>query len=373
MKKHYWFSAAILLLTMLLLLSGCGSVTQFLDENFPENISAEKDSQDSALPDREGRTYVVLVTTQLESDGALSTVSLVTFQPATESIHWLELPAALFVRSAGNTLEGSYQRAYQSEISQNSGTGVSATKAGVATVRALLETGLSIPIDYSINLDKEQFSALTATLQGIPMMLYEPLGGLEAGLHHLSGDSAISFMTYNQYSEPTDGQLAARRSLIAALRQRAAEILDMQKLSIHAMEIRSEMTTDIPNKDGQDMFFLRRFLTAKNEDFTLTHVGTQSVFYQNARYRVLIKENLRQQINEQMCVYEKELDAELLDRSSIFLDPSSRVMQTVYASAPALPPLYTLASILTPEAEEEAPPESSEAPSTEATPATGEE
>ena len=121
------------------------------------------------------------------------------------------------------------------------------------------------------------------------------------------------------------------------------------------------------------MFFLRRFLTAKNEDFTLTYVNTQSVFYQSARYHVLIKESVRRQINEQMCVYEQELDAELLDRSSIFLDPSSRVMQTVYASAPELPPLYTLASILTPEAEEEEPPESGDAPSTQEAAATGEE
>lgn len=375
MMKKNLLSAVALLLSALLLLSGCGAVTDALDEHFPEDPTLQEDDQNTdPLPDREGRTYVVLLTTQLESNSALSTVSLLTFQTAKESIHWLEFPAALYIRSAGNTLEGSFQRAYQTELTNESGTGVSATNAGISAVRSLLETGLSIPIDYSINLDKEQFTALCATLQDIPMTLYESLGGLEAGEHILSAQDAISFLTYNQYSEPTEGQLAARRCLIAALRKRAVEMLDKEKLSLHAMEIRGEMTTDIPTKGGEDVFFLRRFLTAKNDDVTLTHISTQSVFYHNARYRVLSKENTRLQINEQMCVYKKDLSASQFDPSGVFWDPSSRVMQTVYSSAPMLPELYTLTAILEPKQEEpETLPDSSDAPSTGNAPASGEQ
>ena len=372
MKKHYLFGTVAILLAMLLLLSGCGAVTEVLDEHFPEEALPEEDQTAGPLPDREGRTYVVLLTTQLESDGMLSTVSLLTFQTAEESIHWLALPSALYIRSAGNTLEGSYQRAYQTELSKESGTGVSATQAGVQTVRELLETGLAIPIDYSINLDKEQFGALLSTLQELPMTLYEASGGLEAGEYTLSAQDAISFLRYDQYDEPTDGQLTARRYLTAALRQRAVEMLDMDKLSLHAMELRGEMTTDIPSDSGQDVFFLRRFLTAKNDDFALTYVGTQSVFYHNARYRVLSKENTRRQINEQMCVYEKDLGEAHFDPSGVFWDPSSRVMQTVYSSAPMMPALYTLTAILEPPSEPETAPTTSDAPPTEDAPASGE-
>ncbi|MBQ8382964.1 MAG: hypothetical protein IJX47_07165 [Clostridia bacterium] len=365
MMKKYLFGAVALLLANLLLLSGCGKVTEVLDEHFPEeSVTEDADPLIDPLPDRVGRTYVILLTTELESDSALSTVSLLTFDTADESIHWLELPSALYVRAAGNTLDGVFGRAYQTELASESGTSVSAANAAVSAVRSLLEKGFSITVDYSVNLDREQFTDFVGTLGGVPLTLSQTLGGLDAGEYTLNAQNAISFLTYDQYNDPTEGQFSARRAFTAALRQRAVEKLALDQLSLYTMELRGEMTTDIPSTGGQDMFFLRRFLVTDNDDFTVTNISTQSVYYNNARYRVLVKDNTLRQLNQQMRVYQKDVETAQFDPSGVFVDPSNQIMQSVYASSTALPTVYTLTALLRVEedTETDAPPASSDVP-----------
>lgn len=354
MMKRYFFGALALALASLLTLFGCGRVTEALDQHFPEaSVTEEAESLSDPLPDRTGRTYVVLLTTQLESDDSLSTVSLLTFRTADEAIHWLELPTALYVRAAGNTLDGSFARAYQSELSKESGTTVSATAAAVEAVRDLLETGFSITIDFSVNFDNRQFASFVQTLQNVPVNLPVAMGGLSAGQHTLDSSRAVAFLLYDEYNDPAEGQFEARRYLIASLRRQACQVLSLDQLSLIAMDLRSQMTTDIPSAGGQDMFFLRHFLKTSDDAFTVTNISTQSVYSNGAQYRVLIKDNTRRQVNQQMCVYPDELTAEQFDPSGVFVDPANQIMQTVYASSSALPKVYTLTELLTVESDAE--------------------
>ncbi len=367
MMKKYLLAAVALLMVAALLLAGCGRVTDALDRHFPEAPATEEDKPISTpLPDRTGRTYTVLLTTQLTTDDALTTVSMLTFQTADESIHWLELPADLYVRVAGNTLAGCYRRAYQTELSSPTGTGVSATQAGIEAVRDLLNTGYSIQIDYTVNLDREQFADLFGTLGNLPMTLYRPLGGLTAGEYTLTAQKAISYLTYADYNDGTQGQFEARMQLVAALRGQFVRVVRPDQLSLITAEIRAAMTTDIPGAEGEDMFFLRRFITAKEENFTVTHISTQSVYHNGERYRVMLKENALRQLNEQMEIYQKDLTAAQFDPSGVFVDPSSQIMQSVYASKTTLPGLYTLTELLAPPPEPapETDPASSDAPQT---------
>lgn len=348
MMKHYFFGVLVLVLAALLMLSGCGRVAAALDQHFPE-ASVTEDTQplEDPLPDRVGRTYVILLTTQLTADDALSTVSLLTFQTADQSIHWLELPAALYVRAAGNTLGGSFTRAYQSELAKESGTSVSATNAAVAAVRNLLNTGFSISIDFSVNFDREQFAAFLKTLGNVPVNLPSAMGGLKAGSHTLNASDAADFLLYDRYNDPVEGQFEARRYFVASLRQQACKTLNLDQLSLVAMDLRGKMTTDIPNQGGQDMFFLRHFLKTESNMFTVTNISTQSVYYHGAEYRVLLKDNTRRQLNLQMQLYEEELTAEQFDPSGVFVDPSNQIMHTVYNSASVLPRVYSLTELLT--------------------------
>ncbi|MBQ7355368.1 MAG: hypothetical protein IJW62_07610 [Clostridia bacterium] len=348
MMKHYLCGVLALLLASLLMLSGCGRVTATLDQHFPEASETEDTRPlETPLPDRIGRTYVVLLTTQLSADDALSTVSLLTFQTADQSIHWLELPTALYVRSAGNTLGGSFNRAYQSELAKESGTAVSATNAAVNAVRNLLNTGFSISIDFSVNFDGEQFAAFLRMLQNVPVTLPTAMGGLKAGAHTLDASDAVEFLLYDRYNDPAEGQFEARRYFVAALRQQACKSLSLDQLSLIAMDLRGQMTTDIPSQGGQDMFFLRHFLKTENNRFTVTNISTQNVYSHGAEYRVLVKDNTRRQLNLQMQLYEEELTAEQFDPTGVFVDPSNQIMHTVYNSASVLPRVYSLTELLT--------------------------
>lgn len=336
------------LLAFLLTLTGCARVTEELDQRFPQESAVEGDDTvvEDPLPDRVGRTYTVLLTTQLKDAETLTGVSLLTFRTAEGSVHWLELPAELFVHASGNSLQGHYANAYRLEMAKESGTTVSALDAGIAALRKLLSTGFNIPIDYSVNLDADQFADLMKSVGNVPITLSEGLGGLAAGDHTLTASAAVDFLTYNRYPDPAAGQLNAHIQFAAAFWQQARTVITAENLSLYSMELRSQMTTDIPNTGGEDMFFLRRFLRAGVEAFTITHATTQSVYYSGTQCRVLVKENALRQLNEQMLVYEDELTDAQFDPSGVFVDFSNDLVETVYTTATPLPTLYTMAELL---------------------------
>ncbi len=337
------------LLALILLCTGCGKVTAFLDQKFPEATTTAPGpiSPEDTMPDRVGRTYVILLTTQLASADSLSHVSLLTFHTADESVHWLQLPAALYIRTDGNTLAGCYQSAYRAELGREGATSTSASAAAVAALRRLLSTGLSLPIDFSINLDPQQFTDFVTTLGDIPLHLSQSMGGLEAGDHQLNAAEAVAFLQYAGYKDAAEGQYGARRQFAAALWERAVRVITKDKLSLYTMELRGELTTDLPAEGGQDMFFLRRFITAKAEQFRITNVSTQNVYAAGTRCRVLIKDNTLRQLNSQMKVYQEDLEAPQFDSSGLFADFSDPIMQTVYTSSTVLPSLYTFKELLT--------------------------
>lgn len=368
MMRKYLSSAVAFLLAALLLLTGCDAVTKELDQRFPEASVTEKvDLLETALPDRTGRTYVILLTTQVESADTLSGISLLTFQTVDEAVHWLELPADLYVRTADRTLGDSFRNAYLGELAKESGTTVSATAAGIDALRSLLSTGFCVPIDYSVNFDPEQFADFLRTIENVPITLPEDLGGLQAGDHTLTPAKAAEFLTYDDYTDPTEGQFEARKRFAAALWQQVCKVITTDNLSLYSMELRGQMSTDIPNAGGEDMFFLRRFIRAKGDAFHVTHISTQSVVANGKQYRVLIKDNALRQLNRQMLVYQEEIAAEQFDPSAVFVDHSNQVMKAVYLSSTVLPPLYSMNELLgiVPET-----PETEEAPATE--PATNE-
>lgn len=347
MKKS--FSAIIAgLLAILFLFTGCARVIDELDQRFPEESAVEKVDPvvEDTLPDRVGRTYTVLLTTQLEAAETLTGVSLLTFHTAEGSVHWLELPVSLFIHASGSSLQGHYGNAYRAELMKESGTSVSAMKAGVDALRKLLSTGFNIPVDYSVNLDAEQFADLVQTIGNIPMTLSMDMGGLAVGTHTLTANAATAFLAYTKYEDPVNDKLSAHLQFASAFWQQARTVITAENLSLYSMEIRGMMTTDIPNTGGEDMFFLRKFLRAEPNAFALTHVTTKSVYYSGTQCHVLVKNNALQQLNEQMLVYEDALSTEQFDPSGVFVDFANQMVATVYTTSTPLPTLHTMAKLL---------------------------
>lgn len=336
------------LLALVLVFTGCDRVTQELDQRFPETSEVEKDDPvvEDPLPERVRRTYTVLLTTQLEKEETLSGVSLLTFHTADDSLHWLELPPDLLIHATGNNLQGHFANAYRVEMVKESGTEASALRAGADALRKLISTGFNMPIDYWVNLDGEQLSDLVKKVGAIPMTLTEGMGGLAPGEYTLDAKAAMDFLTYTKYSDPATGKLNAHIQFAASFWQQARTVITADNLSLFSMEIRSMMTTDIPNTGGEDMFFLRKFLRAEPNAFAITHVTSQSVFYNGTQCRVLVKANALRQLNEQMMVYEDALTVAQFDPRGVFVDYANQMVATVYTTTALLPPLHTMEELL---------------------------
>lgn len=340
--------AALLMLLCLLPLAGCARIEDELDQRFPEPPAQEETPAqvEDELPGRTKRTYTVLLTTQLKNSDRLTGISLLTLHTADGKIHWLEIPVDLFVHAAGDSLQGHYANAYRMELVKEGSTSLAATKAGVAAIRDILRIGFQVSIDYSVNLDDGQFSDLVKVVGNVPMSLSESIGGLGAGDHTLGASAAMDFLTYDRYKDPIEGQLTAHIHFAAAFWQQMRTKVTVENLSLFSVEVRGMMTTDIPSTGGEDIFFLRKFLRAEPADFAITHLSTQSVFFNGKQMVVMLKANALRQLNEQMLVYEEELASQQFDPSGVFVDHANQMVATVYNNAAPLPTLHTMAELL---------------------------
>ena len=119
-----------------------------------------------------------------------------------------------------------------------------------------------------------------------------------------------------------------------------------ENLSLFSMEARGMMTTDIPNTGGEDIFFLRKFLRTEPADFAITYLTAQKIYFNGKQTLVMLKENARRQLNEQMLVYEEALSDPQFDPSGVFVDHANQMVAAVYTSSAPLPTLHTMAVLL---------------------------
>lgn len=347
MKKSLSAFFAVILACMVIF-TGCGKVTEKLDELFPEETNrsdAVEDPQKLSLPNRVGRTYTVLLTVQADREDELTTVSLLTFHTEEKSVHWLQLPNNLFVNTAGTTLAGVFSDAYQAELALESATADTAAIKGVEAIRVLLTQGYTVPIDYYVNFAPDQLSSLITALQGIPIHLPFEIGSLSVGDQVLNGDGVRQYLTSNEFADATEGLMAARKYFASALWERAREIITPENLSLYSADLRGRMTTNIPYTGGEDIFFWRRFLQADPEEIRITHASSQIVMHSGRQCSVLMRANALRQLNEQMGIYEDALEEGQFDPSALFVDGSSQLVLTVYYSSATLPRLYSMAEL----------------------------
>lgn len=344
MKKTLLVCLSLLLIAAVL--SGCAEVTKKLDQIFPENseVTTVTDDPDAIpMPERTGRVYTVLVATRAETDLSMTTLSLLTFDTAVKSVHWLQMPTNLFVHTADTTLDGVFSSTYRNQLATPGNSEAESTHVAMQAVRDLLSKGMNIPIDYYVSFDPDQLASLVTTLQGIPVALNTPTGGFGEGEIKMEAKDVRRFLSYNGYAEATQEKLEARRIFSTALWKRAVEIITPENLTLYASQLRLQMITDIPVNGGEDIFFWRRFLQADPAAVEITRLSTQSIYYNNVSCQVLNRINTLRQLNEQMGVYGEALADALFDAERIFVDDNNALIRTVYQANSPLPEVYTMA------------------------------
>ncbi len=340
MRKTLLVCLSFLLIAAVL--SGCAQVTQKLDQFFPEKseeTSVTADPNIIPMPERERRTYVILLASRAQSAETLNTLSLITFDTEAKSVHWLQIPANLFVHVEETTMAGVFAAAYNKKIVENESAKVEATHAGMNAVKALIEKGFNIPIDYFVSFDPDQLASFVTTLQGISVKLSTPAGGFNAGDATMHAKDVRNFFTNicNQY------QANARIEFATGLWKSATKVITSDNLTLYASQLRMQLTTDMPMDGGEDIFFWRRFLQADPTMVQVAHLSTQSIYYNNTSCQVLNRANTLRQINEQMRVYEEDLVDAQFDAEFIFTDDNNPLVRTVYLAKSPFPQVFPMA------------------------------
>ena len=340
------------------MLAGCGQVAAKLDEVFPEGtVTTTVTETELPLPERERRTYTVLLAVRAREPEQITTLSLLTFDTEDKSVYWWMLPTNLFVHVEETTLAGVFSTAYRQEIEQEGISQMEATRAGMLAMKELVEKGFQIPIDYYVSLDPTQLvSLVNGSLEGVPMTITEPIGGLGIGEANLNGNDAVNFIAYKGYSDSSEERMVARRMFAAALWLRASKVITSENLTEHVTQLRTKMTTDIPFGQGEDIFFWRRFLQADASAVQITQISAQGIYYNGTSCQVINRENTFRQLNEQLGVYQEPLLDEQFDPNALLVDNSYPLVRTVYLSTSPFPQLYTMQELdpsYQPEEEEE--------------------
>lgn len=343
MKTLLIKSAALLLVGIMLLgIAGCSAVTQKLDGFFKEETKTpdhQDDTPEIEMPSRAKETYTILVTTEAVTEGELDHVMLVSFNTASPSVSILQLPTDLYLHISERSVGGLFTASYNDAIADGQSEQESAAAASEAVID-VLAVGFNTPIDYYINFSSEQLEGLVNILGGVEMTLPFAIGTIPAGKHTLSGSQVIEFLSYNRFSDLSQALLDARKLMTAAIFNQAKETVETEMLSLFVMELRTQMTTNIPTEGGEDIFFVRKWLQTPLDAMKIANLSTQMVYVSSNGCRVLFKDNTLKQMNTLLALYEEELTAEQFDPKFVFVDYSSDVAKVAYNLSTDLPTVY---------------------------------
>lgn len=351
MMKNLLFRSAVLLLigTMLFGTVGCAAITEGLDSIFKTETQPPDDDDQGltelTLPPRVKETYTFLIMSEAAEASVLDHVMLISFNTAAPSIAALQIPTDLYLRMAEQSLEGLFQKRYESAVEEGL-TVKEAVASASEAVMSVLSSGFNSTIDYYVNFSSAQLSGLVNTLGGVELTVPFTMGGLTAGKKTLNGNQVIEYLSFDDYSNMPQTHMDARKNFVAALHERARTTVDSEILSLFVMDLRTQMTTNIPSDSGEDIFFVRKWLQTAPEDFKIANIATQQVLIGSTPCRFMYESNALVQMNELLAIYEEDMTAELFDPQHVFIDYSSDVAKAVYDGATSRQPIYTVKQLL---------------------------
>ena len=125
----------------------------------------------------------------LEENGWLSrsdTVIITNVKTTRAEVKLFSIPRDLWMAIPGYGENGINTAHYFGEVYQPG--------SGPATTIATVEQNFGVPIDHYVRIKLEEFPRLIDAMGGITIILEEPMGGLPAGTHQLTGDEALAFV-----------------------------------------------------------------------------------------------------------------------------------------------------------------------------------
>lgn len=363
MKKIVKILSLLLVMATLFSLASCAKLEEFFggedtdeDTDGTGNTGALIGEIDPRVPG----VYNFLMVSEGEKAGSALAFTVFQMSLSETSLSIFQIPKNLFVSDANaKSLEEIYKKEYD-RISALGLTLGECELGGAKAVSACLEANLSLPIDYHMVLSKDAFVNYIDLIDGVEMNLPFDFTTDEgktysAGVRTLEGEAAFNFASYGFFADQKS-QLNAMREVFAGIHKKLTAELSSENISIHMVQAKPLLSTDLPTKDGYDIFFLRKLIAVTPAAWSVTELCTYPASVASGNYEVIRYSTALEQLNTFLSIYKDPVKAstdaigesdKVFDPEGKFNDPSQMIINTIYKSSTALPTVYTAEEVYT--------------------------
>ncbi len=362
MKNLLKIISFVLLLSILLSFVGCSKLEEFFgSETEDENVGTGNTGPlIQEIDPRMPGVYNFLVVSEGKTSGKAISFAVFQMSLADAELSVFQIPENLFVsegeaKSIGEIYKKEYDRVHALGLTLNE-----CELSGAKAVSSCLEANLSLPIDYHMVLSRDAFVNYVDLIQGVQVNLpfdftTDEGNTYPAGVRTLDGKTAFNFVNY-EFFKDIKSRFNAMREVIAGIHKNLTANLSSENISIHMVQAKPLLSTDLPTKDGYDIFFLRKLISISPSAWDVTELCTYPASIPAGDYSVMRYATALEQINSFLAIYKDPVKSnsetfgesdKVFDPQGKLNDPSQMIINTIYKSRTTLPIVYTAEEIYT--------------------------
>ncbi len=353
----------MLVFTMLFSCAGCAKLEEFFgsDENFDNNeISNEANELFGELDTRIPGVYNFLVVREGISAGDAKTFTLAQISFSENTLSLFHIPENLFVMGEKASSLG---QVYEKEYSRVSSLGLTLSEcelSGARAVSSCITEIFCLPVDYHIVLNKSAVVNCIDIIDGIEINLpfnFTTTAGLTyaAGVRKLDGNAVFDFVNY-EFFDNEQSRLNAASEALAGFHKKLVSDISSETISLHMVQTKPHLSTDLPAKDGIDISFLRKLVSVSPQNWQITNLCTAPASTSSGDYEVVRYSAAYEQISSFFSIYYDDIksnsdeiseDDLVFDRTEKLNDRSQMIVNVIYKSSAVVPDVYTAEQIYT--------------------------
>lgn len=356
MKNLVKITALLVTLAALISFTSCAKMEEFFGSDRPI-IEKNPSGSLGTIEDVDPRTpglYNFLLVREGVSKGKASSITVAQMSMRDGTLSMLHIPENLFINNGDTKSLGAI---YEKEYARMNALGLPVSECELSAARALgvvLERDLAIPIDYHAVINEYALKSYVDLIGGVEINLpfeFTTNAGntYKAGMRTLDGLTTFDFLNYDMF-ENTSSEFNAISEVLAGVHKKICSMLSAENISIHMVQAKPFFSTDIPTKDGYDIFFLRKLVTIEPTEWKVSILCTYPVSTADGEFEVVRYATALEQINTFFCAYVSPIRSsfeqtaesdKVLDSEKRMTDESQAILNNIYKSQTVLPSINT--------------------------------
>jgi len=334
----------------------CSYIERFLEEDGSVTGDESNDPgvSDDPIPATLGRVagkYSFLVINEGNAAGSLSSVFVCALDSTGDcSASFLQIPFASYINNGSSyyTLASLYSGTYAAAVADGVNADTARVKA-IEALRSVIVSAMRIQVDYYVCFTPSGLSNVAHELGGIKVVVPFAMtlsNGvvLSPGERTVDGNSVGALVTYSGFSSASQNDIY--KIIYAALVSQARSVISNSNISLFAIEMRGNCVTDLPSSSGEDVFFLRKLLSAPSESVRFSGVPSQGCGIPTGFVYVINRSGACSQISSFLALYTNEDFSSFFDPDKVLTDVDNRVVDNLYATSMTAPPVYSMPAIV---------------------------